>query len=106
MDKNQMFNAIKVINVSKNFATSRLLWQKKMVTADLCNVPLEVEVKEGECFALLGPKRRVKDYFNKNTMLSILPDEGDIKIAGYNLGTQEELAKSKISLVTGEERSL
>jgi len=102
-DKNQMLNAIEVINVSKSFATSRLPWQKKKVTVALRNVNLEA--KEGECFALLGPNGAGKTTLIKILCSLIVPDKGDVKIAGYNLKSHEELAKSQIGLVTGEERS-
>lgn len=98
-----MLNAIEVINVSKSFATSRLPWQKRKVTVALRNVNLEV--KEGECFALLGPNGAGKTTLIKILCSLIVPDEGEVKIAGYNLKSHEELAKSQIGLVTGEERS-
>lgn len=98
-----MLNAIEVINVSKSFATSRLPWQKRKVTFALRNVNLEA--KEGECFALLGPNGAGKTTLIKILCSLIVPDKGDVKIAGYHLKSHEELAKSQIGLVTGEERS-
>jgi len=98
-----MRNAVEIKNVSKHFPVSRVPWYKNKVTLALSHINLEV--KEGECFAFLGPNGAGKTTLIKTLCSIILPDEGEINIAGYNLQSQEEIAKSKIGLVTGEERS-
>ncbi|MFH1783725.1 MAG: ABC transporter ATP-binding protein [bacterium] len=98
-----MRNAIEIKNLSKTFIPSGLPWEKKKAVSALCN--LNLEVKEGECFALLGPNGAGKTTLIKILCSLILPDKGEVKIAGHDLNTQDELLKSKIGLVTGEERS-
>lgn len=102
---------IEITNITKNFmlrkglieAIGHPLRKKKTVLA-LDSVSLNIE--KGEVFALLGPNGAGKTTLIKVLSSLILPDRGDIRIAGYDLKTQENLAKSKIGLVTGEERSL
>lgn len=89
-----MDNAIEIINVSKCFLASRPVLSH-----------LSLEVKAGECFAVLGPNGAGKTTLLRILASLILPDEGQINIAGYDLKSQEQLVKSKIGLVTGEERS-
>src|SRR3989338_6019723 len=99
---------IAINNVTKTFVLRKSLMgmaryplrKKKRVLA-LDSVTLKVE--KGEIFALLGPNGAGKTTLIKILSTLILPDKGDIKISGYDLKTQEELAKSKIGLVTGEE---
>lgn len=98
-----MENAIEIKNLSKNFLTSRFPWQKRKVTPAICNVNLDI--KENESFALLGPNGAGKTTLIKILCSLILADEGNIKVAGCDLGKQEELAKSRIGLITGDERS-
>lgn len=79
------------------------LGKKKAVLA-LDSVNLQV--KKGEILGLLGPNGAGKTTLIKILCSLILPDKGNVKIAGYDLKKQEGLAKSRIGLVTGEERSL
>jgi len=102
---------IEIKNVTKRFVLRRGLVEtlrspfgaRKTVLA-LDSVSLEV--KKGEIFALLGPNGAGKTTLIKVLCSLILPDEGSIRIAGYDLMKQETLAKSRIGLATGEERSL
>ncbi|MEK6732142.1 MAG: ABC transporter ATP-binding protein [Candidatus Omnitrophota bacterium] len=102
---------IEINNVTKRFILRKTLAQtifhplsKKKTVLALDSVNLQV--KKGEIFALLGPNGAGKTTLIKILCSLILPDKGNIRIAGYDLKTQEGLAKSKIGLVTGEERSL
>lgn len=98
-----MPNAIDISNLSKTFFSRSSPWGKKKATIVLSDVNLSL--KEGECLALLGPNGAGKTTLIKILCSLILPDSGEIKIAGYNINSQGELNKSKIGLVTGEERS-
>lgn len=102
---------IEITNVTKRFILRKSLIEaiyhpfrrnKSVLALDSVNL----KVKKGEIFALLGPNGAGKTTLIKILSTLILPDEGDIKISGYDLKKAEELAKSKIGLVTGEERSL
>ncbi len=102
---------IDVNNITKIFILRKSLteaifhpFRKKREVRALDSVTLKIE--KGEIFALLGPNGAGKTTLIKILCSLILPDKGDIKISGYDLKTQEELAKSKIGLVVGEERSL
>lgn len=98
-----MSDIIEIINLSKSFIPFGFIWQKKKVIPALNNINLKI--KGGECFALLGPNGAGKTTLIKIICSLILPDKGEVKIAGYDLSSQEKLAKTKIGLVTGEERS-
>jgi ABC-2 type transport system ATP-binding protein len=102
---------IDINNVTKKFILRKTLFEairhplrknKTVLALDSVNL----KVKKGEVFALLGPNGAGKTTLLKILSSLILPDKGDIRISGYDLKRQEKLAKSKIGLVTGEERSL
>lgn len=102
---------IEINNVTKRFILRKSLTEaichpflKNKSILALDSVSLKIE--KGEIFALLGPNGAGKTTLIKILSTLIFADKGEIKIAGYDLKTQEELAKSKIGLVTGEERSL
>ena len=102
---------IEIVEVSKIFFLRKTLletiacpWGKNKTVPALNRISLRVE--KGQIFALLGPNGAGKSTLIKMLCSLILPDRGKIKIAGYDLKTQEARARSKISLVTGEERSL
>ena len=75
---------------------------RKVLALDSVNL----KIKKGEIFALLGPNGAGKTTLIKILSTLIIPDEGSIKIAGYDIKKEGDLAKSKIGLVTSEERSL
>ncbi|HBY40775.1 ABC-2 type transport system ATP-binding protein [Marisediminitalea aggregata] len=63
---------------------------------------VDLNVAEGDFFALLGPNGA-----GKSTSIGIIsslvnPSSGDVKVFGYDLHTQKELAKSCIGLVPQE----
>lgn len=102
---------IEVKNVTKRFILRKGFiesichpFRRNKVVLALDSVNLNIE--KGEIFALLGPNGAGKTTLIKILSTLILPDEGSVKISGYDLKTQEELAKAKIGLVIGEERSL
>ena len=102
---------IEIRNVTKVFSLRKGLFEaishpfrenRKVLALDSVNLKIE----KGEIFALLGPNGAGKTTLIKILSTLILPNEGDIKISGYDIKTHENEAKSKIGLVTGEERSL
>lgn len=98
-----MANAIEVTDLSKSFRTPALTKKNSQLIPALSH--LNLEVSQGECFALLGPNGAGKTTLIKILSTLIWPDEGEVKIAGYDLKEQQGLIKSKIGLVTSEERS-
>lgn len=92
--------------VTKTFRPGRGLTQifkKKECVKALDGVSLKV--KKGEVFALLGPNGAGKTTLIKIFCSLLLPDSGEVKIAGFNIKTQSALAKRSIGIVVGEERS-
>lgn len=98
-----MPNAIQITNLNKIFTSRISPLRRKKITTALLNIRLEI--KEGECLALLGPNGAGKTTLIKILCSSVLPDSGEIKIFGLNFNLKPEYLKSKIGLVTGEERS-
>ena len=102
---------IKINCVTKRFFLRKTLSElichplrKKRSVLALDSVSLKVE--KGKICALLGPNGAGKTTLIKILSTLILPDSGQINICGYDLKTHPEQARSKIGLVTGEERSL
>jgi ABC-2 type transport system ATP-binding protein len=101
---------IKIENISKKFIIGKDLlnsllhpFQKNKEILALDSINLNIP--KGESFGLLGPNGAGKTTLIKILSTLILPDEGNIEICGYDLKRQSQLVKSKIGLVTGEERS-
>lgn len=87
--------SLEIYNLSKVY---KLKGKNKTITA-LNNVNLKI--KEGEIFGLLGPNGS-----GKTTMVSILttllqPTSGNAKILGYDLLKQPKMIKPKVGLMLG-----
>ena len=102
---------IHIHNVSKQFRINKGLVesilrprQEAKTIKALDSVSLRVQ--RGQILSLLGPNGAGKTTLIKILCTLILPDSGDIEICGYDLKSQENEAKARIGLVTGEERSL
>lgn len=78
-------------------------FKKKPVVEAVKSVNLEV--KKGEAFALLGPNRAGKTTLIKILCTLILPTRGEAFIDGYDIVKNGESVRRIIGLVTGEERS-
>ncbi|MFH1776551.1 MAG: ABC transporter ATP-binding protein [Candidatus Omnitrophota bacterium] len=98
-----MQNVIEIINLSKNFTVVGYPWQKKKFVSALTNVSLAV--KRGECFALLGPNGAGKTTLLRILSTLILPNSGSALVCGCRTGEDDTKIKSKIGIVTAEERS-
>lgn len=98
-----MSNIIEITNLSKQFTSRKLLWQKNKTIPALSNINLSI--KEGECFCLLGPNGAGKTTLIKILSTLVLADKGTVKIAGYDLETQNQIVKSKIGFLSSQERS-
>lgn len=77
--------------------------QEKKIRA-LKRVSLEVE--EGEILGLLGPNGAGKTTLAKIISTLVLPDEGTVKVNGYDVVRETRSARKSLGLVTGGERSL
>lgn len=99
----KMSNTIEITNLSKRFTVRKFPWQKSKITSALSNINLHV--KKGECFCLLGPNGAGKTTLIKILSSLILADKGIVKIAGYDLETQNQIVKSKIGFLGSQERS-
>lgn len=63
---------------------------------------LNIEIKKGEIFGLIGPNGAGKTTTLKILSTLILPDEGYVKIDGYDIVKHPEIAREKIGLLSGE----
>jgi len=101
---------IEVNKVSKKFIIRKNLIEalchpfKTRTVLALDSVSFQIE--KGESFAILGPNGAGKTTLIKILSTLILPDEGKVKLFGYDLKTHSEIIKSRIGLLTGEERNL
>lgn len=66
---------------------------------------IDLTVKSGEIFALLGPNGAGKTTLIKILCSLVLPDAGEIKIAGMDLLKFGKQIQPMLSLLVGEERS-
>src|SRR3989338_2498774 len=66
---------------------------------------INLQVKEGEIFCLLGPNGSGKTTLLKILATLILPTGGTAYINGFEIISQPMAVKASIGLVTGEERS-
>lgn len=89
-------NPIIVDKVSKFFKKGKIRALNKV----------SFEIKEGEIFGLLGPNGAGKTTMIKCISTLLIPDEGQIKVAGYDTKTEELKVRQKIGLLTSGERSL
>ncbi|MBN2119695.1 MAG: ABC transporter ATP-binding protein [Candidatus Omnitrophica bacterium] len=60
---------------------------------------------KGSTLVVLGPNGAGKTTLLKIISTLVLADKGEVKIAGYKVGKDDEKIKSKIGLASGEERS-
>ena len=86
--------AIKTAGLTKEFALN-----KKVLNG------IDLEVKKGELYCLVGANGAGKTTLIKLLCNLILPTAGEIFINGYNMLQDSEKARSSIGLVTGDERS-
>lgn len=102
-------DAIQVRAVKKHFPVIRGFkelflhpFQKRHVVA-LNGVDLEV--KPGQCFCLLGPSGAGKTTLMKILSTLVLPDEGSIFVNGFDVEKEPEKAKTSIGFAINEGRS-
>ncbi|MHB8160438.1 MAG: ABC transporter ATP-binding protein [Thermoleophilia bacterium] len=66
---------------------------------------IDLAVGRGEVFGLLGPNGAGKTTLTKMLCTLLLPSAGSAKVCGYDLARQQGKVKSKIALISSEERS-
>lgn len=100
-----MPHAIETISLTKKFRQNRSLFrsQKDKVVQAVDGVDLQV--RKGELFGLVGPNRAGKTTLLKLLSTLILPTSGKASINGYDILREEEKVRASIGLVTGGERS-
>lgn len=98
-----MSNSIEITGLSKSFTSHASGWGAKRQTKALDDIHLAVA--DGECYALIGPNGAGKTTLIKILTSLIIPDSGTARIARYDLKSQPNLIKSKVGIVTGDERS-
>lgn len=100
---------LEVNNVSKKFLLPKSLKETFLYpfkkNREICAVNnVSLKLNRGGILALLGPNGAGKTTLIKILSTLILPDNGRIRICGYDLFTQAEQIKPKIGLVLGEEK--
>ncbi len=60
---------------------------------------IELAVKKGECFGILGPRGAGKSSTLKMIYCSALPTSGELFVLGYNTKSNEREIKSKIGVI-------
>lgn len=64
------------------------------------------DVQAGEFFGLLGPNGAGKTTLLKMLATFILPDEGDVRIDGYDVQREPDAVRARVAPVIANERSL
>lgn len=96
--------AVDVLDVRKSFRRVRGLrdtFHRPVFDVALAGIDLSVD--EGEIFGLLGPNGAGKTTLIKILCGLIIPDEGDVRIAGFDVA--DNAARRAIGVVYGDERS-
>jgi lipooligosaccharide transport system ATP-binding protein len=63
---------------------------------------LDLEIPQGICFGLLGPNGAGKSTTMRMLTGQALPDEGELRLLGYELPAQSKLARARIGVVPQE----
>ncbi|NOY53794.1 MAG: ABC transporter ATP-binding protein [Deltaproteobacteria bacterium] len=66
---------------------------------------LDLDIRRGEIFVLLGPNGGGKTTLLKVLATLLRPDEGTVRIAGHDVVTEENKVREKIGWVHSDERS-
>jgi len=101
-----MVPAIELHNISKTFTERNwktFLFRKPRYTKALDNVSLTVQ--KGEIMGLLGPNGAGKTTLIKILATLVTPDEGNGTIAGLSLSHQQASIRSKIGLISTNDRT-
>jgi len=86
----------------KGFSSPRRPFDKTVFTA-VRDISLSIE--RGEIFGLLGPNGAGKTTLTKMLCTLLLPSSGSASICGFDLARQQAKVKSRIALISSEERS-
>jgi len=95
--------AIDVRDVSKSFWTRTALWRPSTQVEALHGVTFQV--KPGQIFALVGPNGAGKTTMLKILSTLILPDDGEVVMAGFSASGQAARIRSTLSYAMGDEKS-
>jgi ABC-2 type transport system ATP-binding protein len=103
------YPAIKTTNLTKRFTKTTSFsdlilhpLRDKQSVFTLNNINLEI--KRGEIFGLIGLNGAGKTTLIKILSCLILPDNGEAYVNGYHIMYEESKIKQSVGLVTGEER--
>ncbi len=103
-----MSNIIETFALTKRFAKSTnyraLLRFNRQETLTAVNA-VNLQVREGELFGLLGANGAGKTTLIKILSTLILPTEGRATVAGFDVVTEAQAVKARIGLVDTNERS-
>lgn len=66
---------------------------------------INLEIARGEIFGLLGPNGAGKTTLTKMLCTLLLPSAGSASVCGFDLVRQQAKVKSRIALISSEERS-
>lgn len=86
----------------KGLSSPRRPFEKTVFTA-VRDITLSVE--RGEIFGLLGPNGAGKTTLTKMLCTLLLPSAGTASVCGFDLASQQARVKSRIALISSEERS-
>ncbi|MCW4033893.1 MAG: ABC transporter ATP-binding protein [Candidatus Bathyarchaeota archaeon] len=117
-EKNEVFS-IQTINLTKRYAKKRhkgilgflrqdqnknRQQEQNNVTVALNN--LNLEIRPGELFGLLGPNGSGKTTTIKCLSTILIPDEGTAKVNGFDIQKETAMVRASLGMVVGGERTL
>ncbi len=98
---------IETIDLAKEFRQNKSFFSLRSPKNKVIRAVDEVnlQVRRGELFGLVGPNRAVKTTLLKLLSTLILPTSGKASVNGYDILREEEKVRASIGLVTEGERS-
>ena len=98
---------ISISNLSKTYhIEERLGFFKKRSRKVEALKRINLTIEEGELFGLLGPNGAGKTTLIKCMTTLLLPDQGKIRINGFEVGRQDTQVRASLGCLLGGERSI
>ena len=117
-ERNEVFS-IQTINLTKKFAKKKhrgILGflrreqsnnkQKENTNVTIALNKVNIEIRQGELYGLLGPNGSGKTTTIKCLSTILIPDEGTVIVNGFDASKETSMVRASLGMVVGGERTL